>query len=136
MLTQSLVLMLVAQFSGIDGQVRDVRTHREIPSAKVDVSSSRTPIDGQYADRSGRFRFENVQPGNYVLSVESPGYEPATVEVEVAPPRTPAPAIVELVRKKTQSEERPQAVPLNEYTMAKAARREFESARKDANRNN
>jgi tetratricopeptide (TPR) repeat protein len=135
MISQSLVLMLVAQFSGIDGQVRDARTHREIPSAKVDVSSSRIPVDGQYADQSGRFRFENLQPGSYVLSVESTGYEPATVAIEVAPPRTPAPAIIELVRKKTQSEGRPQAVPLNQYTMARTARKEFETARKDANRN-
>jgi tetratricopeptide (TPR) repeat protein len=135
MLSQSLVLMLVAQFSGIDGQVRDARTHREIPSAKVDVSSSRVPIDRQYSDRSGRFRLENLQPGSYVLSVESPGYEPATVEIDVVPPRTPGPVIVELVRRQTQSDERAQAAPLNQYTMPKTARKEFESARKDANRN-
>src|SRR5262249_45388080 len=48
---------------------------------------------------------------------------------------TAGPEIIELGRKKTQSEERPQAVPLNEYTMATTARKEFENARKDANRN-
>jgi tetratricopeptide (TPR) repeat protein len=134
MLTQSLVLMLVMQFSGIEGQVRDSRTHHEI-SAKVDVSSSRIPIGRQYVDRSGRFRFDNLQPGSYVLSVESPGYDPATVEIDVAPPRMSGFVIIELIRRQTQSEERPHVVPLNQYTMPKTARKEFESARKDANRN-
>jgi len=127
--------MLVTQFSGIDGQVRDARTHREIPLAKVDVSSSRIPIDRQYADQSGRFRFDKLQPGSYVLSVESPGYDPSTVEIDVVPPRTPGPVIIELVRKQTESQEPPQTVPLNQYTMPKTARKEFENARKDANRN-
>ena len=63
--------MLVMQSSGIDGQVRDARTHREIPWAKVDVSSSGIPIDRRYSDRSGRFRFDQLQPGSFVLSVES-----------------------------------------------------------------
>jgi tetratricopeptide (TPR) repeat protein len=135
MLAQSLVLMLVMQFSGIEGQVRDSRTHHEIPSAKVDVSSSSIPIGRQYVDRSGRFRFDNLQPGSYVLSVESPGYDPATVEIDVAPPRMSGFVIIELIRRHTQSEERPHVVPLNQYIIPKTARKEFESARKDANRN-
>jgi len=135
MVTQLLVSMLVMQSSGIDGQVRDARTHREIPWAKVDVSSSGIPIDRRYSDRSGRFRFDQLQPGSFVLSVESAGYESALVEIDVVPPRTPGPVMVELVRRQTQSEERPQAVPLNQYTMPKPARKEFDSARKSANRN-
>jgi tetratricopeptide (TPR) repeat protein len=135
MLTESLVLMLMTQFLGIEGQVRDAKTHREISSAKVDVSSSSIPMDRQYADRSGRFRFENLQPGSYVISAESPGYEPATVEIDVFPPRTGRHVIVELGRRQTQSEERPQVVPLNQYVAPKTAGKEFESARKHANRN-
>src|SRR5262249_41591978 len=108
MLTQSLVLMLVTLFSGIDGQVRDAQTHREIPAGEVDVSSSRIPIGRQYADRSGRFRFDNLQPGSYVLSVEFAGYAPVTVEIDVAPPRTSGFVIVELIRRQTQLEERSQ----------------------------
>jgi tetratricopeptide (TPR) repeat protein len=127
--------MLVTQFSGIDGQVLDARTHREIPWATVDVSGSHIPNNREYADRSGRFRFENVQPGRYVLSVESPGYDSAKVEIDVVLPQTPARIIVELVRTQKQPEERPQVVPLNQYTMPKTARKEFDSARKDANRN-
>ena len=135
MLTQLLVSMLVMQSPGIDGQVRDSRTHQEIPSAKVDVSSSRIPIDRQYTDRSGRFHFDNLQPGSYLLLVESSGYDQATVEIDVVPPRTSGFVIVELVRKQTPPEERPEVVPLNQYTMPNAARKEFDSARRDANRN-
>ena len=134
MLTQSLVLMLVMQFSGIDGQVRDARTHREIPAAKVDVSSSRIPVDRQYADGDGRFHFANVQPGSYVISVESPGYNPATVEIDVAHADAPRPVIVELNRTRTQPEQRADVVPVNGYRALKTAQKEFESGRKEAAR--
>jgi tetratricopeptide (TPR) repeat protein len=135
MVTQLLVSMLVMQSSGIEGQVRDSRTHHEIPSAKVDVSSSRIPIDRQYTDWSGRFHFDHLQPGSYMLLVESSGYDQATVEIDVVPPRTSGFVIVELARKPTPPEERPEVVTLNQYTMPNAARKEFDRARRHANRN-
>src|SRR5262249_50792706 len=124
MLTQLLVSMLVMQSSGIEGQVRDSRTHHEIPSAKVDVSSSRIPIDRQYTDRRGLFRFGTLGPGSYMFLVESSGYDQAAVKIDVVPPRTSGFVIVELVRKQTPPLERPEVVPLNQYTIPNAARKE------------
>ena len=131
MITQTLAVALLMQLSGFEGQVRDARTHREIAFAKVEASSAHIPMDRQYTNESGQFRFDNLPRGYYSVVVQSAGYDSATIEVTV-PTTNPGSIIVELTRSKTQPENAAQVMPLNRYVVPKSARKEFDHARKES----
>src|SRR5262249_24218324 len=96
MFTQSLMFAMLVQISGIDGQVRDAHTHHEISWATVTVSTSRVPLDHQYTDSTGHFRFR-VPAGHYTILVESSGYDSTTMELDLVM-STVGPITVELSR--------------------------------------
>lgn len=131
MITQTLALTLLMQLARFDGQVRDARTHREIASAKIEASSAQLPMARGYSNDSGRFRFDNLPPGYYVVSVQSPGYDSAMIEVNV-PTTNPGSIIIELTRSKTQPENTAEVMPLNRYLVPRSAQKEFDDARKKA----
>jgi tetratricopeptide (TPR) repeat protein len=124
---------MLAQLSTIEGQVRDLHTHNAIPVARVELSRAQLPIDWQYSNSDGRFRFMHLAPAHYTVSVDYSAYETAVVEFDV--PATLSPITIELARKpKAPAVEVTKIVPLREYLVPKKARKEFDRARQDVRR--
>ena len=129
MITDFIVLVMLAQASAIEGQVRDARTHNTIASVKVELSYEGIPLDTQYTGPDGRFRFASVIPYSYAISAVYDGYNPAAVELEI-----PTPVIIELTRTIKPSRNAPPVVSLREYMAPENARKEFDRARKEMHR--
>jgi len=76
-----LVLLLCAPSayaqSLITGTVTDPQS-AVIPDARVALLSGQAELRTTRTDAQGRYRFEAVQPGTYVVSVSSPGFQQAT----------------------------------------------------------
>ena len=76
-----LVLLLFAPSayaqSLITGTVTDPQS-AVIPDARVALLSGQAELRTTRTDAQGRYRFEAVQPGTYVVSVNSPGFQQAT----------------------------------------------------------
>ena len=65
--------------SVITGTVRDTTNNQPLPGATVKVNNRTTATD-----ESGKFRFDNLTPGTYALTVTFLGYKDQTVAVSVA----------------------------------------------------
>lgn len=65
--------------SVITGTVRDTTNNQPLPGATVKVNNRTTATD-----ESGKFRFDNLTPGTYTLTVTFLGYKDRTVAVSVA----------------------------------------------------
>ena len=76
-----LVLLLFASpayaQSLITGTVTDPQS-AVIPDARVALLSGQAELRSTRSDAQGRYRFDAVQPGTYVVSVNSPGFQQAT----------------------------------------------------------
>jgi hypothetical protein len=67
----------------LQGEVQD-SSHGRIPSATVIVRSIGTSVERQTAtDGRGQFRFPDLQPGNYRVTVSAKGFSDATASVTV-----------------------------------------------------
>lgn len=64
--------------SVITGTVRDTTNNQPLPGATVKVNNRTTATD-----ESGKFRFDNLTPGTYALTVTFLGYKDRTVAVSV-----------------------------------------------------
>jgi hypothetical protein len=124
----TLILALAAQASLIEGEVRDARSHKVIPSAKVTLVSARTTTEWQYTDRNGRFRFTALPDARYILSVEHPAYKSVELDGSALFAAQPARMLVEL----NEIEKPPETgsvVSVSELQLPSSVRREFERAR-------
>jgi len=131
MFTHILIVTLAAEFLSIDGRIRDAYTHNAISLASVELRREETPVDRQYSDTEGRFRFIDVVPGLYKISVEISGYEDSLVEVDL--PQRAFSVSIDLVPKKTLATlDSSPVVSLHDYLVPGQARKEFELARKQA----
>lgn len=65
--------------SVITGTVRDTTNNQPLPGATVKVNNRTTATN-----ESGKFRFDNLTPGTYALTVTFLGYKDRTVAVSVA----------------------------------------------------
>ena len=130
MWTPTLVLAFAAQIFVIQGEVRDTQSHQVIPFARVTLSSTRTPIDSQYTDQSGRFRFAGL-PGSpyFLLSVDHPSYNVAELDGESILAALPALVRIELVPRQSIVSTLPNTVSIDELLLPKNARKEFDRAR-------
>src|ERR1051326_9128388 len=78
----------------VAGSVLDP-TGTAAPAAQVPLRPSAGPSRTVATDESGAFRFEPVDPGNYVVEVTREGFAPASVQVRVGN-RSPAPLRIRL----------------------------------------
>jgi hypothetical protein len=49
-----------------------------VPNARVALLADQNEVRATRADAQGRYRFETIAPGRYVLTVSGPGFETAT----------------------------------------------------------
>lgn len=69
-----------AQELTVRGVVRDTENDRPVGSASVSLlKMDSTLIGGMVTDDKGRFRLQQVAPGDYRLSVTFVGYKPSLV---------------------------------------------------------
>ena len=76
-----------AQTASVSGVVTEAETGAPLPGAAVQVL---TPgelglVQGRATDADGAYRFDDVEPGEYLVSVQFVGYAVQTVEVTLAP---------------------------------------------------
>jgi len=134
MVTHSLIFAVLAQFVAISGQVRDARTHGAIGMASVELWNSQTPVDQQYTDGDGRFRFVLSGAGRYTIAVDYLGYDRNQVPIDMS--AAAFPIVIELVRKKNSMTKLRPEISVREFLVPKPARQEFDRARKEARREN
>ena len=132
MFTQLLILSITTQNVAIEGHVRDARTHSALAFATVELESVRLPFEQQNTDLDGRFRFDSVAEGRYMLHVTKAGYHSSSLELDV--PTTLFPINVELVQMQSTASASRGVVSIREYMIPKKARKEFDLARKQAGR--
>jgi len=75
----------------ISGTVIDSLTKKVLDYATVSIfpSGSKTPLSGVITDGKGNFKFENIKPGNYKLTVSYLGYPTKTIDPVVTSPSKP-----------------------------------------------
>src|SRR5580700_9613959 len=71
----------------IDGNVLDQASNGPLKTARVKLEKGTDEPIYTKADAQGHFSFSNLAPGNYTLTVQVPGYQPARSPVNVAIPR-------------------------------------------------
>jgi tetratricopeptide (TPR) repeat protein len=132
MLVHSLIFTMLTQFGAIEGQVRDARTHMPITLAKVELWTSQMPVNLQHTNADGRFQFASLADGDYSISVNYFGYQPAYVDISM--PLAALPIVIDIVRRETSPTTIQPSISLREYLVPKNARKEFDRARKEATR--
>jgi tetratricopeptide (TPR) repeat protein len=132
MFTQLLILAITTQNVAIEGHVRDARTHSALAFATVELDSVTLPLKQQNTDLDGRFRFDSVAEGRYMLHITKAGYHSSSLELDV--PTTLFPINVELVQMQSTASASRAVVSIREYMIPKKARKEFDLARKQAAR--
>ena len=75
-------MMQIASATSIDGQVRDAQNHKALAMVRIELLNRGIPIATIFTDPDGRFRFPNVFPGRYMISVGSTDYEPKSIEFD------------------------------------------------------
>ena len=75
----------------ISGIVIDSLTKKVLDYATVSLfpSGSKTPLSGVITDAKGNFKFENIKPGNYKLTISYLGYPTKTIDPVVTTPSKP-----------------------------------------------
>src|SRR5580693_5256799 len=85
-------LALIGQISTgvralVDGNVIDQASNGPLKTARVKLEKGTDEPIYTKADAQGHFSFSNLEPGNYGLTVQVPGYQPARSPVNVAIPK-------------------------------------------------
>jgi outer membrane receptor protein involved in Fe transport len=75
----------------ISGTVIDSLSKKVLDYATVSLfpSGSKTPLSGVITDAKGTFKFENIKPGNYKLTISYLGYPTKTIDPVVTTPSKP-----------------------------------------------
>jgi tetratricopeptide (TPR) repeat protein len=135
--SQCLSILIVAVLSpvfaraqNLDGFLRDSRTHRGIPYAKVELLQLGVRVGLDYSKSDGAFSFMKLEPGHYTISASADGYNPLTISVDQGDQKrvdlelSPLPAPPQLRG----------TVSVEQFMMPDAARKEFDRAQKDIQR--
>ena len=73
-------LMTFAQNGIIKGKVIDTESNESIPFANIALMEGDNIITGTVTDGGGSFKLEQVETGNYNITVSFLGYEPSTIK--------------------------------------------------------
>jgi hypothetical protein len=126
MITNILVIALMAQLAALNGEIRDAASHHTIASAVIELVRLDGTKETQYADGNGRFHFDSIEQGRY-LSIIHGGYETATVLLD----RTTAKRIeIELVRR-ASPRENPLSLSASELHIPRNVQKVFDQVQKD-----
>jgi tetratricopeptide (TPR) repeat protein len=132
MLTSFLMMTLIAQLAGIEGQVRFAGSRGPVRFARVELLRSANPVDLQYTNIDGRFSFQFVPPGQYTLEVQYDGYERTTVEVDLITRSNLV--MIELRPLRTPSQNLAPTISVDQYMTPKNVQKELDRARKEMKR--
>ncbi|WP_347157000.1 TonB-dependent receptor [Pontibacter chitinilyticus] len=72
-----------AQQIAITGTVQNASDQSALPGANVLLTKAGTATVGQMTDAQGKFRFDNVTPGQYTLEVKYLGFKPFSRNIQV-----------------------------------------------------
>ena len=131
MITNLTIFAMLMQVVSLEGRVRDAQTGKPLQLVRIQLLSRGTPINLEYTDVEGRFRFANVVHGSYMISAVSAGYEARNIEWDVT---IPAPLEIELTRTADRAGPSGSVVSIRDYLIPGSARKEFERARKEIKR--
>ena len=125
-------MTLITQLVGIEGQVRIVGNRGPVRFARVELRRSTIPVDQQYTNTDGRFRFAFIPPGQYTLVVDYQGYERASVDVDVMTQSELV--MIELRQPRTSPQRLAPTVSVDQYLAPKNVQKELDRARKEMKR--
>jgi Flp pilus assembly protein TadD len=131
MITNFTIFAMLMQFANVDGQVREAQTRKPLPSVKVELLHQGVPNGLDFTDLDGRFRFLNVSPGTYTILAAFPGYDSKAFEFNPAMRSTME---IELTRTAGRKQKVAPVVSLRDYMIPETARKEFDRARKEIQR--
>jgi tetratricopeptide (TPR) repeat protein len=132
MLTSFLMMTLLTQLVGIEGQVLIAGNRGPVRFARVELLRSTIPVDQQYTNFDGRFRFGFLPPGQYTVVVEYQGYDRAAQDVDVMTQSELV--MIELRAPRTSSQRLAPTVSVDEYLTPKNVQKELDRARKEMKR--
>jgi len=122
---------MLLQFGTIDGRVYDAQSRRALAMARVELLHLGVPSAVDYTDAEGRFHFRNVSIGSYTITATALGYDSTSVEFDS---NMPGPFEVALTQSVGHGQPGAAAISVHEYMLPKAARKEFDRARKEIKR--
>ena len=131
MITNFTILVVVMQFTSLEGQVREAQTRKTLPLVKVELLHQGVPSAWEYTDLDGHFRFLNVSPVTYTISATLPGYDAKAFEFNAAMRSS---VEIELTRTADRKQNVAPVVSLRDYMIPETARKEFDRARKEIKR--
>jgi tetratricopeptide (TPR) repeat protein len=117
---------------GLEGRVRDARTHMGLPYVKVELLYTGIRVGLEYTDTDGRFIFASVEPRSYTVQVALMGYNSMSLAVD-----TNSQTYLELELSKPALNTTPHGAPsvsVQKLLVPENARKEFERAEKDIER--
>lgn len=116
----------------ITGQVRDAGTKQPLREARVELWRAGVPIDRQYTNHDGRFRFAQTAAGSYMLTIDSNGYQQVAIEIEV--PSSAFIGVIYMGKADASPRRDGHVVPITELLAPSNVRKEFDRARQEAKR--
>jgi Tfp pilus assembly protein PilF len=129
MITNALIVTALLQISTISGQIRDVRSHTPVASARVELLGAGGLFDVQYSDDDGHFQFSDVADNGYFVSVILAGYDTTTVRLDRV--RGVSRIEINLTPIGEPPAGKPIVVSAREYMAPAAAKKLFEHGRKE-----
>jgi Flp pilus assembly protein TadD len=117
----------LAGAEGLDGRVRDSRTHAGLSFVRVELIYLEVRVGLEYTDQDGRFFFGRLDPRNYTILATLQGYEPLSVQVNAA---TQNRVDLELAASAKSRQTASPVVSVRSFLIPKDAQKEFERAHK------
>jgi tetratricopeptide (TPR) repeat protein len=113
----------------ISGQINSPDGRKAVQFVSVRLERGGSLVDQRTTDSTGRFRFSNLNPGNYVISANAPGFRVAAQQVDISRFIPRVHLMLQLVPE-TETFSKPRTVTgVVDVNVPQKARTEFEKAR-------
>jgi Tfp pilus assembly protein PilF len=113
----------------ISGQVSSPDGRKTVQFVSVRLERSGSLVDQRTTDSTGRFRFSKLNPGNYVISANAPGFRVAAQQVDISRFIPRVHLLLQLVPETETFSKPPTVTGVVDVNVPQKARTEFEKAR-------
>lgn len=113
----------------ISGQVSSPDGRKTIQFVSIRLERGGSLVDQRTTDSTGRFRFSNLNPGNYVISASAPGFRVAPQQVDISRFIPRLHLLLQLVPETETFRKPPIVAGVVDVNVPQKARTEFEKAR-------